>query len=559
MGWLIGFAGISVPAKPIFQREHARYTIQETGFHAQAGGIQETCCGGTLPAGGKFVVLGIGIHDQRILREEDWRTYLNPPRIDVDELDGHFTLIRWQSDQVELLTDSTGVRTLYCIERTEGVYFSNRLDWLVAYTGPLEIDYSNFGAQWILPNSICTDSMVKGVSRIGPGGSAVIKRGHLTIRSRPWNPSISQLDQNGSSYERTLQKSLDLKGPQAWSLGLSGGLDSRALSALLGSCKTHVWGPFDHPDVQISRKLSRIQGLEQNYFQDELPDITQCIDLIRERVGLTQVITPASAAMERNAYSRLYAMGYGVLDGGFGEIARRQLMNRAVLERILCRDSSNRSLPIPNTGKSDIFAPEIHKIMAHGAAEQFNTAWHELPKSMTMADKADLLSVHSRLPNFFGLEQNYLDQVCVSYMPYAQPSVLRALFQVPLRLRWNGRLLRRLILQHAPSLSKLPLVKGTVQYPFRLGTISSFAYTHLMKRIGKNYHDPRPQAFIHHMEEFVLDTLRSDSVRNYTPYDQTKLRLMADSLASGDTRYVGQLDWWLAFDTWRRILDRPSH
>ena len=319
--------------------------------------------------------------------------------------------------------------------------------------------------------------MVKKVIRIEPGGHATIKNGQIHVTSKPWNCTPAQSDKNGHAYERTLRKALNVHGPQAWSLGLSGGLDSRALFALQGDCTTHIWGPSDHPDVLISRRLARIQGLEQNHFQIQHPEATECIKLLRERVGLTQAITPASTAVERSAYGQLHDMGYGILDGGFGEVVRRQFMNRVVFERMLCGDSPGRLLSSPGTGKSDIFAPEVHRAMVLAAKEQLNAAWQDLPASMTVADKADLLSIRSRLPNFFGFEQNSLDHVCVSYMPYAQPSVLRALFQVPLQLRWHGRLLSRLIRKYSPALSHIPLVKGTTQYPFGLGTVSTLAYT----------------------------------------------------------------------------------
>ena len=143
-------------------------------------------------------------------------------------------------------------------------------------------------------------------------------------------------------------------------------------------------------------------------------------------------------------------------------------------------------------------------------------------------------------------------------MPYAQPSVLRALFQVPLRLRWHGRLLRQILKRHAPTLTTYPLVKGTVMYPFSLGTFGSFAYTHVKKRFGWYYRDVRSQMYIHHMREYILDTLRSDSVLHYEPYDQTKLQMYGDELARGETQNATQLDWWLTFDMWRRVLSNQS-
>ncbi len=555
MGWLTGFSGVSVPEDLLPPHEHPRHTIRDQGLYAQAGGLKETCNGGKMPGGGKFLVTGLGIWEGRTLEQDDWATRLNGSVTVTKDLDGHFVALRWRPGRTEFFSDSAGVRTIYFLERAEGVYFSTRLDWLASCTGPLKIDLDNFSAQWMLPNSMRTSSIVKHVLRLEPGGFAVIEQGHVRLQSRPWKgPTTSLIDSDGTAFTQALRNSVEVKGPLPWSLGLSGGLDSRVLQAFRGNGITHVWGPSDHPDVVISSKLAQTQGVEQNYIQYQLPDVTECIRILRERVSLTQVITPASVTILGKGYSRLHAMGFGVVDGGLGGIARRQLMNRIVFERILCRDSPNRPLSCPRIGKSDIFIEEIQRLMTLRAKEHLNEAWNQLPQNMTVAEKADLLWIRTHLPNAFGFEQNFLDHVCVSYMPYAQPSVLRALMQVPLRLRWHGRLLRSIIRQYSPSLSSFPLVKGTTTYPYRLGTISSVAYAKIKEYPKRPYHDPRPQEFLLHLKEFILDTLRSNSVRSYHAYDQKKLRSMADRFARGDTRCCTQLDWWLAFEMWRKVL-----
>lgn len=558
MGWLTGFAGASKPAKLAIQHDKARLNIREPNLRAQAGGPAETCLGGKLLDGGAFLVTGVGIRDDRILQEKDWVALLAQTETDLADLDGHFVVLRWQPGKVELFTDNTGTRTVHLLEHADGVYFSTRLDWLAQYAGPLEIDYARFGAQWLLANSLDTTSLVKEAIRLGAGGSAVVEHGRLEVNQRPWSCTTTQLDHSGEGYIHALQKALQVSGPKPWSLGLSGGLDSRALLALGNFRNTHVWGPPDHPDVQISTDLAHSAGVAHEYLQIQLPEISDCIDLLRERVAFTQVITPASATIERIAYGRLRKTGLGILDGGFGEIARRQLMNQIVFRHALNLGKAHTTLPRILAGKADFFAPDVHKIMTGGAEDEFNACWQRLPSSLTTADKADVLSVQSRLPNFFGLEQNYLDNVCVTYMPYAQPSVLKALFQVPLRLRWHGRLLRKLIRQHAFVLTDQPLVKGTVRYPFGLGTVSSLAYTRAKKKMGLAYCDPRPRDFIGHVREFLLDLLHSASVQDCDAYDQAKLQLMADSFASGDTSYIGQLDWWLAFEAWRSMLSREN-
>ncbi|MCY4172018.1 MAG: hypothetical protein OXF08_10560 [Bacteroidetes bacterium] len=554
MGWLVGFSGPSIPSHLVIKQDGALFEINEECLHAQAGGIPETCCRGELESGAQFLISGIGISGGRILQTKDWITLLSQSRVDFDAMNGHFIVMRWNSDGVEIFTDSAGVRTLYGRECYGGLFFSSRLDWLAKLTGPLDIDLVKFGSQWILPNSINTSSVIKQVHRFGPSTVAVVNQGKLHNTSKPWSCPITHEDTTGVKFERTLREAMNLRGAFPWSLGLSGGLDSRVLCSIGENISAHNWGPSDHPDVQISSKLSDAHQIDRHYIQSDIPEVDQCIHLLRQRVGLTQVITPASASIERSGYGQLHAMGLGVIDGGFGEIARRQLFNQIVFRRLMCMDSLNVSLKFPTTAKAMIFNPEVHQAMILNAVEELNSVWRSLPQSMTVSDKADLLSIRSRLPNFFGFEQNYLDHVCISYMPYAQPSVLRALFQVPLRLRWNGRLLRRMIQKHAPNLSKYPLVKGTMMYPFRLGTVSSYAYTLLKKRFIPCYWDPRPQAYIGHMKEYILDTLRSDSVRHYEPYDQVKLRQIADRFAVGDMQYTAQLDWWLTFDLWRRVL-----
>jgi len=554
MGWLIGFAGVSARTKPPLQHREAQFEIVEDDLLAHAGGPSETCLCGHLPSGGKFLILGLGILDGRILTQTDWVHQLGHTTLDLDDLNGHFIIMRWHAGRVEFFTDCTGLRTLYYRPWLDGTLFSTRLDWLATESVSLDIDFSAFGAQWVFANSISTASVVRQVSRLEPGTCAVMERGNVQITSKPWSCEISSLDDHGSRYEQALKQSLDTNGLHSWSLGLSGGLDSRVLCSIGENISTHTWGPSDHPDVLISRQVAQTQGLEQQYFESHLPDVDTCISLLRQRVGWTQAITPASASVERDAYCQLYQRGSGIIDGGFGEIARRQLFNQVVFQRIIQGDSTRRLLKIPVVEKADIFIPDIQRSMAIAAHQQLNTAWMSLPESMSVEDKADLISIRSRLPNFFGFEQNYLDNECVSYMPYAQPSVLRALFQVPIQLRWHGQLLRRILREYAPSLSSYPLVKGTITYPFSFGTIRSFAYIHFKKRVGMYYHDQRPKMYIHHMREYILDTLRSDSVLHYAPYDQTKLQIFAGELARGETQNTTQLDWWLTFDMWRRGL-----
>ena len=195
-------------------------------------------------------------------------------------------------------------------------------------------------------------------------------------------------------------------------------------------------------------------------------------------------------------------------------------------------------------------------MMEQGAQQQIAAAWEALPNPRTLGAEnfLDVLGVRTRLPNFFGFEQNRLDGVIPNYMPFAQPSLLRALFQVPLALRRNGRLFRHLIRSQRASLAGYPLVKGGVSYPFRLPTAPAYAWTKLKTRLGQGYTDPLRLRFLETLKPFALDAVHAQAARTYPAYDHARLTRLVEAFYDGRTDLAVQVDWWLAFEMWRRVL-----
>ncbi len=553
MSWLIGWVGPAPDADIPEAHDAPRHGVQEPGIYAQTGGLELTCAGGALPGGGSFLVTGLAVQAETVLTCENWAERLNPPDPRLQDLDGHFVAFRWRSGCAELFTDPLGVRTAYLKAWQGGTLFCTRLDWLANIVGGLDIDFAAFGAHWLLANQLTTESQAHNVLRLGPGGHAVMERGQLRVTEQPWESEIHPTDPDGDAFADALSRTMRWKSPVAWSLGLSGGLDSRLLLALHTPASTHVWGPSDHPDVDISGRIARSETLRHHVFSTPVPTADECLALLRKRIAHTQVIAPASSVASLDYYGRLHAMGLGVIDGGFGEVARRQFMNRLLARRAF-RGPSSRIMQQLSVGRAHIFSPEIAHIMHDGARTQIAAQWDALPHAMDPENAVDLLGVRTRLPNFFGLEQNYLDGQAACYMPFAQPSVLHALFQVPLAQRRNGKLFRRLIKHRRASLARHPLVKGTVTYPYGLGTYGAYAVSTLKKRFGRAYSDPRPHQFLNALKPYILDLTASAEVQNYAPYDPGAVRALAEAYYRGDLRQASHLDWWLTFEIWRQAL-----
>ena len=576
MSWVFGFIGTSLSPtlreRLVALHDKPLHRAEDTGLYVRGGGLPETCYGGHLPdePDGRWLVVGLGIrrHDDRctFLNAGAWQQRLSQPSPDFASLDGHFVALRWRPGRLEAFTDQLGTRTLYLAALPEGVAFSTRLDWLTALRGHAEIDFAAFGAHWLTFNQLSTTGLVRGIQRLGPGGHALWRAGRLKIAERPWMPEIDEQDQDGASFARTLSALVRPKNGSGVmvTLGLSGGLDSRLLLALrmrqLGRAPafTHVFGSGHHPDVRVAWRIAEGEQCIQYRFHQPVPDADGCLALLRNQVAQTQAVSAASSVMGLRYYGALHEKGLIMLDGGLGEAARRQFMNRFLRRGRPALHSGDPAaiLPYLRVPRANIFNADTRAAMEQGAQQQIAALWAALPAPETIGEEnfVDVLGVRTRLPNFFGFEQNRLDGIIQNYMPFAQPSLLQTVFHTPLSLRRNGRLFRQLIRARRASLARYPLVKGSLSYPFRLPTLPAYAWTTAKKYLGRGYTDPTRLRFLETLKPFARDAVHSQNVRLYSAYDAARLTRLVEGFYNGKTNLATAVDWWLAFEMWRRVL-----
>jgi hypothetical protein len=188
-----------------------------------------------------------------------------------------------------------------------------------------------------------------------------------------------------------------------------------------------------------------------------------------------------------------------LIDGGMGEIARRQFMNRLLIRgrNALRKKDPHVISSYLRTQRASIFNPQVTSVMQNGAERQIEGLLGTLPSVEDIGEEnfADLLIVRYRFPNYGGLDQSRMDGQILSYMPFAQPSFVRAAFATPLKLKRDAHLFRRLIDQYRPSLKKYPLVKGYTTYPYMLPAIPAMVWTKVKTIFGRGFDDPTPAGF----------------------------------------------------------------
>ncbi len=575
MSWILGSIGAFDKAeKARISSIHGRplSVVQTKSVYLAAGGISATCLQGRFtPTQGTswdgWMVVGLGLCWQKdgcsFYSANEWSALLATEEPEFLHLDGHFVALRYNDREIQIFTDQLGLRGMYVSKTPGGFVLSTRLDWVARLSNNSEIDIEAFGPQWLAFNQISCCSPVRSVIRVGPGGRAHCTPASFDLRDTLWSPQ--SIPGDTSDFENALRPFLaPANMPQeAISFGLSGGLDSRVMLAMFystgkPSIKLHVVGDPLNPDVILSRAIGQKLNLEHHHEQYVLPNPETLLAHMKEYLGQIYVTNPASAIMDTSALYRVAQKTTLLLDASFGEIARRQSMNRLLLmgSKALRQRSAEQMSKYMTVRRAEIFNRDAIAAMNKGFVEQIQ--WYldaTSPQSpVTDEDFVDLMTIRTRFPNYSGVEQARTDSFVTAYMPFLQPSVLRSAFRIPLHLKRKGRLFRRLIIRYCPQLTSFPLAKGGTTYPFWLTTVPAHLWTAVKKKLGNTYEDMRIRQLLGTLKEYSLDLVHSQELQTCPAYDVQKVRSLVERYYSGEHRLEHEVDWWLSFELWRQAM-----
>lgn len=575
MSWVIGAISPNLSESQInsIASIHPKplHAVRTSQLYLAAGGLTQTCLSqisvaGENEASSGWIVLGLGIQrltDRcKFLETKDWQDVLSEENPSVESLDGHFVIVKWFPGGIRCFTDQLGMRILYVSVTDHAAYISTRLDWITKCSGSCEIDFEAFSSHWLLVNQLSGGSMVKGVKRLGAGGRVLCTPTSVKIEERNWQ--ISSEDGEKEPFEAVLKSYLAPGHLPPISLGLSGGLDSRVLLSLLSRqsqqpFSLHAFGDAEDPDVIISRRIAQREHLDHRYLRDPIPSSDECIRQMNEYVQHTCAIEPASSFLKLRYHSQLHASNKIVIDGGLGELGRRQYFNRLrIFGRKALLNGDARSMAEHMTrDRCRIFNDEMTRKLHAGVEYQIEKLLKEMPgiEEIGVDHFLDLMVIRTRFPNWAAYEQSRMDGLVVSCMPFAQPSLIRQIFSTRFAEKRNGKLYRSIIRRNCPSISHYPLVKNGTVYPFHSSYYGSAVWTKVKSKLGLSFQDPTPSRFLHRMSQFVQDTLHSIPTRSCVYYDLQNVTKVVTNFYKGKEELAGHVDWWLAFEIWRQSVE----
>jgi hypothetical protein len=572
MSWIIGIKGHTGDSligkiKTFLPEEFNQ--VQTKDLQIFCGGFSKTLIISKSNDDSKgFIVSGIGIimenEHAKFMNLNDWQNIDKRDIKAIRKLNGHFTGIKWNTTSTVLFTDVLGLREMYLTRFEKAVIFSTRQNWLSQLRGDCQIDFEQFGTVWQSFNQLSYKSIILNIKRLGPGSIASIENSKVNYDTELWLPNKFQ----HSSADRVINKIkkftlFPLNNNQMVSLGLSGGIDSRVLLKILSSQQNrnwgiHTFGDKHHPDALIAKNIATKLNIDLTILNTQFPPADKCVKIIENYFGQNTVHIPASEIMRLIWYTPLDQQNKIVIDGGFGEIARRQYLNRLSIkgrEALLHKDAEAISKYLRHH-RANIFNSETISEMNLGYLHQIESFLEDMPdvNKFGIENWLDLLAIRFRLANWFGFAQACVDGLAINYMPFAQKDFLNEILVLPIRQRKNGRLWRNIIKDSLLNLEQFPLVKGSVSYPFRLSTIGAMVWTTAKHKFGLYYRDTESVVFVDHLHEFIQDAVNSKDVKSYPHYDYGEIKMMVEKYFSGEKKYSREIDWWLAFEIWRRSL-----
>ena len=561
MSWIFGFYGSTEGLKIISPQPHL-YSYENSNLKIYCGGNKEAIFFSKDTSNEHcWMVAGVGLirrdNNYKVLSTRDWNNFLSQDEVNLSPVNGHYTVVKYSNNGIKFFTDELGLRDLHLIKLPAGWGFTTRVDWLKYFINS-EIDLKEFGSRWLLQNQISQKSIIKNATRL-VSANAAIKNGELDIDKKHWKPENGE-EYGKEEFEEILKGFLSAENKKI-NLSLSGGLDSRLLLSLLtsqnfGNWETHTFGDPNHPDSKIACDLMKSISLQNKVINDVLPSGKPAEELLKNYAVRSIVSNPASSILNLRFYKQIADENKIIIDGGFGEIWRREFANRLryLGKKALLDKNVERIFELLRHQKANFFNNEAMIEMKTGALNQIANYVQESDdvRNIGAGRWVDLFSIKTRLLNYYAPEQTRVDDFVTSFMPFVQKDLLNILFNLEDSEKRNGKLFKEIIKKNLPQLTRIQLVKGSITHPFNSSSLNSRLNALIKHRIGKYYKSNLQAELFYSAKDFILDLLNSSGVRTCEFYDNKKIKRLAEGFKDNDTGVIQELDWFLSFELFRQ-------
>jgi len=337
------------------------------------------------------------------------------------------------------------------------------------------------------------------------------------------------------------------------------------LSTLLKNRKeyfeTHSFGNPNHPDSLLARQITEKFDIQHYQYNSINTNVGKLLNEIENYTTETIVNNAASAIMQLGNYNPLAKRNLVIVDGGFGEIWRREFFYKLLIRgrKALQYGKIDEIIPFLKIPRADIFSDEVNLEMNLGVKYQLENIFELLPKinNENIEDWLDNFALKTRLPNYYSHEQIRLDDMVTAVMPFAQQSLISNLFGVEKAEKKNGKLFRKIINQNYPKLRDFSLVKGNTKHPYNLNSLQSRLWSLMIKKMGKDYREEsNTDILLKVLKEYILDSVHSKSITESAIINKKKIQNLVEGYYSGNQKKGYSVDWLISFVIFHQSISK---
>ena len=338
----------------------------------------------------------------------------------LDQLHGMFAFALYDARKEELILarDRLGIKPLFLMERKDGIYFASQLKALLPAMGSPAIDPAGLIQFLQSDYSSGPTTVIKGITRLAPGETALIRNGQIESRYRYWKPRLGTLpsttysalfEQFDALIDAVMREHLRTDVP--FGLFLSGGVDSSLLAMLIQRSTKEPLRTFSlgFPGTSAYNELAaaRLTAHRIGAVHHEIemtPDallarlplaVWAADELMGDRANL-----PASLLAER-ASSEVKVIFSG--EGGdevFAGYGRYRVPWWKGLLRQLSRPGSGGFRLRGSFSKwQDLLFEDSLKEVLHAWREPFLRAWRSGDRRWTLLQRMQALDMETQLPD----------------------------------------------------------------------------------------------------------------------------------------------------------------
>jgi asparagine synthase (glutamine-hydrolysing) len=485
----------------------------------------------------------------------------------VHAVNGTFTIVIWdkKSKVLFVLNDRIGLRPLYYAQYRGKTFFASETKAIIAdpefnkeYNKDSVVDYFTYG--YVMGDR----TLFAGINVFPFAHTLCFDPAEPTLKmKRYWDLDFHQEipnEQNIAAYawrlKEVFEKAVDrtMQGPYKVGLPLSGGLDSRAIGAMIGRqyypLNTYTFGIKGCVDMTIARKISRIMGANHHCVEIKYAKLA---DFMVKGIFLTDGMAWCNNYQILNIKEEMQQNDQVALTGFAGDMLYRRMYSHCHGKDVECVYSLYDIYK--EKFRKKIFTSDFQGAIDHGKG-RFIDLWDDIRRRKS-ENSLDYLNVTQRQRKFINHGNLLMRNFIEVRTPYTDYDFLDFCLKMPLMFKEKEFLYREMLDTYYRPFARVPQeATGLSIKPSRWEKRRLL----VKKTVLARYVARHQRAYNYdlwyrtHLKEFVKSVLLSPEFRNRQIFNQQEVEQMLQDHFDGKGNYSYQLGIILSFELWNRAF-----